>query len=490
MGAEVEARRFTREDRKRHRVKVRRCLDVLGEMLSSAQFDTDRAMVGLEVELNLVDAELQPAMNNAAVLEAIADPTFVPELGRFNIEINVPPRRLTEGVLSGFETEVRQRLNHAVERMAAVDTDLALIGILPTLTPGHVTAAALSENPRYGLLDSQILAARGEDIEINIDGVEQLRMTTDTIMPEAACTSTQIHLQVSPDDFAGYWNASQAIAGVEVAVGANSPYLFGTLLCAESRIPLFQQATDTRPEELKVQGVRPRVWFGERWITSIFDLFEENSRYFTALLPIVDDEDPAEVLEDGGVPELAELVLHNGTIYRWNRPIYAVTDGRPHLRVENRVLPGGPTVVDTMASVAFHAGLVRALASQDRAVWSQMSYSAAKENFDAGVARGLQTRVYWPGVGMVPVTELVVRKLLPMAADGLAEWGVPADEAGRYLDIIEQRCLRGRNGATWQTAHVGARESRGASRADALPAMLGEYLQRMHSNEPVHTWEV
>ena len=179
------------------------------------------------------------------------------------------------------------------------------------------------------MLDQQIFAARGEDLEIIIDGVERLAMVSDTIMPEAACTSTQVHLQVSPDDFAGYWNAAQAIAGIQVAVGANSPFLFGKQLVAESRIPLFEQSTDTRSEELKAQGVRPRVWFGERWITSIFDLFEENSRYFPALLPISSEEDPVAVLDQGGVPHLDELRLHNGTVYRWNRPVYDISGG-PH----------------------------------------------------------------------------------------------------------------------------------------------------------------
>jgi len=172
----------------------------------------------------------------------------------------------------------------------------------------------------------------------------------------------QLHLQVNPETFAAHWNASQAIAGVQLALGANSPYLLGKELWHETRIPLFEQATDTRSEELKAQGVRPRVWFGERWITSIFDLFEENVRYFPALLPICDDHDPTAQLERGETPTLAELSLHNGTIYRWNRPIYDVVRGRPHLRVENRVLPAGPTVVDTIANAAFYYGLVRSLA--------------------------------------------------------------------------------------------------------------------------------
>ena len=209
-------------------------------------------------------------------------------------------------------------------------------------------------------------------------------------MPEAACTSTQLHTQVSPDNFAAYWNASQAISGIQLAVGANSPYLLGKQLWQETRIPLFEQATDTRSEELKEQGVRPRVWFGERWINSIFDLFEENVRYFPALLPITDDEDPLEVLEGGGTPTLSELKLHNGTIYRWNRPVYDVVDDVPHLRVENRVLAAGPTVIDTMANAAFYFGLVRTLAEDDRPLWSQMSFSAAEENFHVAAEHGIR----------------------------------------------------------------------------------------------------
>jgi hypothetical protein len=490
MGTEVDAQHFTREDRKLHREKVRRGLDALARMLTESRFDADRPLAGLEIELNLIDADCEPAMRNVDVLAAIADPSFQTELGRFNIEINVDPRRLAEAGFTSFEESVRKSLNEADDRAEEVDTRIVMIGILPTLRPEHVTLDSVSENARYSLLDQQVFAARGEDLEIVIDGAERLHMISDTIMPEAACTSTQVHLQVSPDDFSGYWNAAQVIAGIQVALGANSPYLFGRELVAESRIPLFEQSTDTRAEELKTQGVRPRVWFGERWITSIFDLFEENSRYFSALLPISSEEDPIAVLDEGGVPQLDELRLHNGTVYRWNRPVYDVSGGAPHLRVENRVLPAGPTVVDTMANAAFFAGLVRALASEDRPIWSQMSFQAASDNFVAGTRHGIHAEVYWPRVGQVRVSELVVRKLLPMAADGLREWEVDQVEIDRLLGIIEQRCLLTANGATWQTAAVAGRETAGDSRSQALHGMLSEYVDRMHSNQPVHTWEV
>ena len=191
----------------------------------------------------------------------------------------------------------------------------------------------------------------------------------------------QLHLQVSPQDFAANWNAAQTLLGPQLAVGANSPYLFGKHLWAETRTELFLQATDTRSIELKNQGVRPRVFFGERWITSIFDLFEENVRYFPALLPEVSDEDPVAVLDRGEAPRLQELRLHNGTVYRWNRPIYDIVDGRPHLRVENRVLPAGPTVVDVLANSAFYYGAMRMLSEQDRPVWTGCSFATAEANF-------------------------------------------------------------------------------------------------------------
>jgi hypothetical protein len=232
------------------------------------------------------------------------------------------------------------------------------------------------------------------------------------------------------------------------------------------------------------------VWFGERWITSVFDLFEENVRYFPALLPICDEEDPAEILERGDPPQLSELRLHNGTIYRWNRPIYAVVRGRPHLRVENRVLPAGPTVVDIMANAAFYYGLIRSLAEAERPLWTQMSFSAAEENFHAGARYGIDASMFWPTLGYVPVTELVLRRLLPLAHAGLDRWGVSPGERDRLLGIIEQRCLTHRNGAAWQVQTLHGLEEDGMDRQEALHEMLRRYLPQMHENIPVHEWPV
>jgi gamma-glutamyl:cysteine ligase YbdK (ATP-grasp superfamily) len=491
MGDEVGRQEFTRDDRTRYRTKVRRCLDVFARMLEESRFEFDRPTTGLEIELNLVDDAGDPAMRNAEALEAICDPDFVTELGQWNLEINVAPRLLTAGGITEFEDVVRTSLNEAEHKARGVDAHMVMIGILPTLQPKHLAVSALSGNPRYALLNEQVLAARGEDLHIAINGVERLQLTADSIVPEAACTSVQFHLQVSPESFPAYWNAAQAIAGVQVAIGANSPFLLGKELWRETRIALFQQATDTRSDELKEQGVRPRVWFGERWITSIFDLFEENVRYFPALLPICDEEDPVQVMERGDTPSLAELRLHNGTIYRWNRPVYDVVRDQPHLRVENRTLPAGPTVVDMMANGAFYYGLVRMLAEEERPLWSQMSFSAAEDNFVAGARAGIDAQVYWPGLGTVPAVELVLRRLLPLAHEGLVRMKVDAAERDRLLGVIEQRCLTGMNGATWQARTFHRHYDHTAlDRPEALRRMLRTYRDLMHTNEPVHTWPV
>ncbi|WP_432833591.1 glutamate--cysteine ligase [Dactylosporangium sp. CA-092794] len=491
MGQDVTRGVFSREDRARYRRKVRRCLDVFALMLNDFRFDSDRPMTGLEIEVNLIDPDAQPAMRNAEVLADLADPSFQTEMGQFNLEINVAPRVIEGDGLDVYEREVLASLVHADDRARKSDARLVLIGILPTLRPEHLVLANMSTDPRYRLLNDQIINARGEDITLDIRGPERLEAVSDSIAGESACTSIQFHLQVAPEDFAMYWNASQAIAGVQVAVGANSPYLFGKRLWAETRIALFEQATDTRPEELKAQGVRPRVWFGERWITSIFDLFEENVRYFPPLLPITEDEDPVAVLEAGGVPHLGELRLHNGTIYRWNRPVYDIMNGRPHLRVENRVLPAGPTVVDQLANAAFYFGLVRELCEQDRPIWTQMRFSTAEENFHTAAREGLDAQVWWPERGEVGVCDLVLRELLPLAEAGLDRFGVRPATRDRLLGVIEGRCRTGRNGAAWQTETVlSLQERHRLERPTALRQMLQRYSEGLHENVPVHTWPV
>ncbi|MGE0214950.1 glutamate--cysteine ligase [Mycolicibacterium sp.] len=489
MGEEVTRSDFSRAHRREYRRKVQLCLDVFETMLAQSSFDFEKPLTGMEIECNLVDAGYQPAMSNADVLASIADPAYQTELGAYNIEFNVPPRRLPGRAALELEDEVRASLNAAESKASQDGAHIVMIGILPTLMPEHLAGHWMSESTRYQALNDSIFTARGEDIMIDIAGPERLSLQAATIAPESACTSMQLHLQVSPAEFADNWNAAQVLAGPQLALGANSPFFYGHHLWAETRIELFTQATDTRPDELKTQGVRPRVWFGERWITSIFDLFEENVRYFPSLLPELSDEDPVAELAAGRTPRLSELRLHNGTIYRWNRPVYDVVNGRPHLRVENRVLPAGPTVLDMMANSAFYYGTLRALSEEDRPLWTKMSFAAAQHNFVTAAKHGMDARLYWPGLGEVTPDELVLRQLLPLADEGLRRWEVAAEVRDRYLSVIEGRAKTGRNGAVWQAQTVGALQDRGLSRPEALAEMLRLYCERMHSNDAVHSWD-
>ncbi|MFD8592187.1 glutamate-cysteine ligase family protein [Streptomyces sp. NPDC059637] len=495
MGEKVAATGFDLSDRQRYRRKLQLCLAGLERMLEEKSFDRPRNLMGLEIELNLADSSGMPRMMNHEVLERIASRDFQTELGQFNIEVNIAPHRLSGRVFDQLAEELRIGLAYADRKAQECEARIVMVGILPTLTADDLVSANLSRVDRYHLLNERILAARGENIALDIDGVERLVYASPSIAPEAACTSMQMHLQVTPARFAAVWNAAQVIAPVQVALGANSPFLFGKELWSETRVPLFGQATDTRPPELEAQGVRPVTWFGERWIDSALDLFEENVRYFPSLLPICDEEDPLRVIGQGGVPRLKELTLHNGTIYRWNRPVYDVADGAPHLRVENRVLPAGPTVDDVIANAAFYYGLVRTLAESQRPVWARLPFAVAADNFDTACRDGIGAVLRWPrsgrggGLAEVPAVRLVLDDLLPMAAAGLDSWGVEPVDRDHYLGIIEERCRRRTNGASWQSAYFHhAVDDLGLGRTEALAAMTRRYCELMRTGEPVHAW--
>ncbi|MEV8566526.1 glutamate--cysteine ligase [Streptomyces sp. NPDC051322] len=496
MGEKVEAGGVDPSDRQRYRRKLQECLAGLRRLLDEGRFSRPKNLMGLEIELNLAGSDGAPRMMNAEVLDRIASRDFQTELGMFNLEVNILPHRLGGRVFDQLAEELRTGLEYAHRKANEVDAGIVMIGILPTLAQQDLVSANLSDVDRYMLLNDQMRAARGEDFLLDIQGVERLTCTSASIAPEAACTSVQLHLQVTPARFADVWNAAQAIAAVQVAVGANSPFLFGKELWRESRPPLFLQATDVRPPEFKAQGVRPRTWFGERWIDSVHDLFEENLRYFPPLLPMCDDEEPLRLLDDGGVPRLPELVLHNGTVYRWNRPVYDVTDGVPHLRVENRVLPAGPTVTDVIANAAFYYGLVRALADEPRPVWKRLPFEAAAENFDAACRYGIEAELAWPrqgraaGVARVPAVQLVREELLPLAASGLDAWGVEPADRDRCLGVIEERCRRRANGASWQVNTYHRARDAGLEREAALAATTRRYIELMREGEPVHSWPV
>ena len=498
MGDEVKGSALRHWDQTTYRAKLQAGRSALAQLLEDRRLDGERPLTGIELELDLLQHNGDPAFESEAVLQYLhtagdeeALYSAQHELGAHNLELNLPPRLLDGAGLSWYEADLAAALGEVREAAEKAGTYVCPIGTIPTLFTDHIDIEMLTRAKRYRVLNDEIMAARGEDLHIDISGAESVRFSCANIAPESANTSVQFHLQLAPESFARYWNAAQAIAGVQLAVGANSPYLFGRQLWAETRIVLFEQGTDTRAAAERAAGALPRAWFGARWIDSVLDLFDENYKHFAPLLPLCDPEDPEQVVAAGGVPTLRELRFHNGSIYRWNRPVYDIRSGRPHLRVENRVLPAGPTATDICANMALFYGLVSYYAERAEELRAGMEFEQAAENFTAAARHGIQADQYWPGLGRLPARRLVLEELLPAAAEGLASLGVSGRDTDKFLGVVEQRCLRGVNGSSWQVARVRVAEHRHRlDRFDALRAMVLDYAAQAADGRPVHEWEV
>ena len=475
-----------RTEEVRHRLED--SVTALAAMVGGGWFTGHEDTVGMEVELDLIDPLGRPRSVNDAVLARLGRPDLQHELGRFNVELNVPPERLAAGGLAAFERRLTALLG--TREVEALGVRLAAIGTLPTLGADHLTRDRLSSPSRYALVASRMRCERRRPVAVHIAGRETLRFSTDSIAPEAAATSLQLQLRVPPERFAAYHNAAQVATGAQVAVGANSPYLLGRELWPETRLPLCEQVLDTRPLRPAGSAVPPPAWLGDAWTTGVVELFDSIVRRVPPLLPTVLVEEPMACLSAGTVPTLRELRLHNGTVWRWNRPVYDVHGGRPHLRIENRVLPSGPTPIDMVANAAFYFGLVRALADADRPLWSVVPFPVTGRNLYAAARLGLDAVVQWDGVD-VPVARLVRDVLLPLAADGLDAWGTPPVERDRYLSVVAQRVRSGQTGARWQTASVRRLGKRyGLDRPAALREMTRRYIELARAGAPVHDWPV
>lgn len=492
MGDAVSTDSYTPRQRTTYRRRLEDELERFDRHLQESQF-VDHGTIGLELELNLVDDAMRPDPNNQAVLGLLGD-EYQAEIGAYNVELNHPPLGIEGTGLAQLAAGVDKRLQTVREAAAQAGSTVAMIGTLPTMTSQFLDGENwMTQENRYAGLNKSVLESRGELVKIDLRRDEKYVHYFETIAPESTCTSMQLHLQVAPNRFADAWNASQAIAGVQVALAANSPLFMGHKLWHESRIPVFKQSIDTRTQELITQGVRPRVWFGERWITNVFDLFEENVRYFSPLLP-EGRAAAGQPFMNGDNPGLHYLNLHNGTIWRWNRPIYDPNGELSHIRVENRLLPAGPTTTDIVADAAFYYGLVKALGEQTRPVWSRMPFETALNNFHAGAKHGITALLEWPTLGAIAVTDLVENHLLELAYQGLRALDVDQACADEYLGVIEGRAKSKQNGATWQLAALDAvapnSKPATSERAEGLARVLRQYLANQESGAPVHTWSL
>jgi len=492
MGLSIDRDQFDDIEYARFSERLEHSLIALRRLLKLPGFGVGPMTVGAELELFLVDQQGQALPLNHEIRGAVGDPRVTLELGRFNLELNLTPRVLAGRPLSAMGAEASAAVCIVDQAARVCGGRVVLVGILPTLRPPDLTWEAISDSPRYRALDNGLRRLRHEPFQIAINGTDTLAFWTDDIALEAANTSWQVHLRVNPADFARTYNAAQLATAPVLAVAGNSPIFFGRRLWEETRIALFEQSADDRDELSRCRRLA-RVAFGSGWVREgAVELFEEAVRLHEPVLPVVGGEHPLEVLEQGGIPCLDELRLHQSTVWRWNRAIYDPADGG-HLRVELRALPAGPTVPDMLANAAFLLGLTLTLA-EDSPAWSRVfGFRQAHRNFYCAAQQGLDAALHWPlgrdgrEEGML-AGDLVLR-LLPDARRGLRTAGVADDEADELLRTIEARVRTRQTGAAWQRKALAALE-RHMDRERALAVMLARYRELAARQQPVHTWPV
>ena len=463
-------------------------LRALEHMLERGLFEEGVARIGAEQELFLVDKACHPAPASLAMLERLNDAHYTTELGAFQLEINLDPQEFSGTCLSRLERQLESLVARARGVAHELGLEVVLAGILPTIRKSDLGLESMVPLARYKALNDATTRLRGDSYYIHIRGVDELRAQHDSVMVEACNASFQTHLQVGAKEFANAYNIAQAVTGPVLAVATNSPLLWGRRLWAETRIALFEQAVDSRNPG-QAREMAPRVTFGNRWVRkSVIELYKEDIARFRALVGTDLDEDPLAVIASGRAPALKALRLHNGTIYRWNRACYGITNGKPHLRIENRVLPSGPSTVDEVANGAFWLGLMNGLMRRHEDITRHIEFEHAKMNFVAAARLGLAANMTWLDGKEMPTPALIVDHLLPIAAEGLDAAGVVAADRDKYLGVIERRARSGRTGSRWLMFSLAAMKDHG-TQGERLNALTSATIARQAAGLPVSDWE-
>jgi CBS domain-containing protein/gamma-glutamylcysteine synthetase len=465
-------------------------LSALERMIETGGIESGVRRIGAEQEMFLIDRAMRPASVAVEVLKNANDHRLTTEIGKFNIEANLAPRPLAGRGLREMEAELAELVATSRDAARSCDAEVLLTGILPTIRQSDLTLDNLTPVTRYSELNRAMTRLRGGAFNIHIKGLDELHTVHDNLMFEACCCSFQVHLQVGPEEFARLYNLAQAISAPLLAVAANSPLLVGHRLWDETRIALFQHSTDERSSARQARSHPPRVSFGEGWINnSALEIFREEIARFRVILTKQIEEDPFESLARGEPPKLQALRLHNGTVWRWNRPCYGVNDGVAHLRIEHRSMPAGPSMIDEMANAAFFYGLMTALPEEYSGIEKAMSFDDAKNNFFAAARHGLKAPLTWAGGRDYTASTLILDHLLPAAREGLKQAGVDAGDGARYLDVIEERVERDQTGAKWAQRSLEAMGERG-TREMRCRALTEAALERQRGAAPVARWEL
>ncbi|MDX2305462.1 MAG: CBS domain-containing protein [Microscillaceae bacterium] len=465
-------------------------IQALERMLEEEWFETEEIKIGAEQEICLVDEHYKPAPRNMEILERLNHPNFTTELARFNLEANLEPILFQKDCFIQLENQLNDLLQQLELVLQDFDLDYILTGILPTIRRFDIEPENLTPLDRYYALIEAINRLRGNAYELKISGLDELNIKQESALIEACNTSFQVHLQIKPQEFVSKYNIAQAIAAPVLAISSNAPMLFGKRLWNETRIALFQQSVDTRITGEHLRYTSPRVTFGNDWLKqSIMDLYKEDIVRFKVLLTTEVDEDVRECLENKKTPRLRALNIHNSTVYRWNRPCYGIsTSGKPHLRIENRILPSGPTVVDEVANSAFWIGLMNGFEDAYPNITKILDFDDAKANFIRAARVGLSAKFIWLHGKVISDSELIQKELIPIAQMGLKKANINHTDIDKYLGIIQERSETGTNGSNWILGSY-SKLIKETNREEAINTVVSAMLQNQKNGLPVHLWE-
>ena len=490
MGLSIKTTEFAPEEFERFAAKVRTDLKALTRLLNRPGFGEGASSIGAEVEFYIVNPALRVQPINTEIAARVQDPQLTVELNRFNLEYNLSPQAFKGSPFARTEQELLSAIQRINQHAASLDGELVPIGILPTLRQSDMGAKAMTDEPRYHALSKALIQQRGEPFSIHIGGNDVINLEADDVYMEGANTSFQLHWRVPAHRFADYFNAVQLVTPVVLALASNSPSLFGHHLWDETRIALFKQSIDSRSPNHKTWRHPPRVYYGNGWTRSAWELFAASASLYPPIIPLMSEEDPMAVIDRGDVPKLAELRLHQGTTWPWNRAIYDHTEGG-HLRIEIRSMPAGPTAADMCANGLFINGAALAVLDDIHHLTSILPFHYTEHNFYRAAKYGVGAEIIWPHKNQVQLQDTpllnVARDLLPRARDALAQTAVDESEIHRLLGIIEGRIETAMSGARWQR-HITESLLESLSPDEAFQTMLSLYMANQKTNTPLHEW--
>jgi hypothetical protein len=491
VGAEIDRSRFSARDFARFQARLPEQLTALERVLARPGFGLGPRSIGAELELFLVDDRMRPRPISLELLPRVPSERVSAEIDRWEIELGSQPVALAGRPFQALESDLAREWALVDGAARGRGARTVAVGILPTLERGDLNPSAITDLPRYRALTAALRDRRRAPFRICIDGDDPLEIMSDDASMEGANTAFQVHLRAEPGEFARLYNAAQLAAAPALAASGNSPTFLGHRLWEETRVALFKQAGDLRAPDQAQDWRRPsRITFGTGWMRDgAAEQFRESVALHQPLLPVVGDEDALAVVEAGGLPALAELRLHHGTVWYWNRVVY---DPAGHLRLELRALPAGPTLADMLANAAFIVGLTLDLAPEIDPLLPGFPFSFAERNFYRAAQQGLDAELLWPVEPAAPPRPIAARELLPdlieRARRGLAGAGVEGEEIDDRLGVFSARVGSGLTGATWQRRALAAAERELGDRQRALALMMDRYLGQARAGRPVHAW--